>query len=40
MPIAAVHRSEVLSQKFEALFLEHSQLVYRTAYAITRRSCV
>jgi len=37
MPIAAVQRGEVLSQEFEELFLEHSQLVYRTAYAITGR---
>ena len=35
MPIAAVQKGEALSQELEALFLEHSQLVYRTAYAIT-----
>ncbi|MGH9239848.1 MAG: RNA polymerase sigma factor [Vicinamibacterales bacterium] len=35
MPIAAVRRGETLSQEFEELYLEHCQLVYRTAYAIT-----
>ena len=35
MPIAAVRRGETLSQEFEDLYLEHCQLVYRTAYAIT-----
>ena len=35
MPIAAVHKGDALSHEFEGLFLEHSQLVYRTAYAIT-----
>jgi RNA polymerase sigma-70 factor (ECF subfamily) len=37
MPIAAVQRGEALSQEFEALYLQHCQLVYRTAYAITGR---
>jgi RNA polymerase sigma-70 factor (ECF subfamily) len=37
MPIAAVRRGEALSQDFEELYLEHCQLVYRTAYAITGR---
>jgi RNA polymerase sigma-70 factor, ECF subfamily len=37
MPIAAVRRGEALSQEFEELYLEHCQLVYRTAYAITGR---
>ena len=35
MPIAAVRKGETLSQEFEDLYLEHCQLVYRTAYAIT-----
>ena len=35
MPIAAVRHGEALPQEFEELFLEHCQLVYRTAYAIT-----
>lgn len=35
MSIAAVRRGETLSQEFEDLYLEHCQLVYRTAYAIT-----
>ena len=35
MPIAAVRRGETLSQEFEDLYLEHCQLVFRTAYAIT-----
>jgi RNA polymerase sigma factor (sigma-70 family) len=35
MPSAAVRKDEALSQEFEELFLEHSPLVYRTAYAIT-----
>src|SRR4030095_16537290 len=35
MPIAAVRKGETLSQEFENLYLEHCQLVYRTAYAIT-----
>jgi RNA polymerase sigma-70 factor, ECF subfamily len=35
MPIAAVRRGETLSQEFEDLYLEHCQLVYRAAYAIT-----
>jgi RNA polymerase sigma-70 factor (ECF subfamily) len=37
MPIAVVRRGEDLSEEFEALYLEHCQLVYRTAYAITGR---
>jgi RNA polymerase sigma-70 factor (ECF subfamily) len=37
MPIAAVRRGEDLSQEFEALYLEHCRLVYRTAYAVTGR---
>ena len=35
MPITAVRRDETLSQEFEELYLEHCQLVYRAAYAIT-----
>jgi RNA polymerase sigma factor (sigma-70 family) len=35
MPIAAVRTGEILPQEFGALFQEHYQLVYRTAYAIT-----
>jgi RNA polymerase sigma-70 factor, ECF subfamily len=35
MPIAAVRMGESLSQDFEALFQEHGQFVFRTAYAIT-----
>jgi RNA polymerase sigma factor (sigma-70 family) len=35
MPIAAARQGETLSQDFEALFHEHCQLVFRTAYAIT-----
>jgi len=35
MPIAAVRQSEALPQEFEELFLEHCQMVHRTAYAIT-----
>jgi RNA polymerase sigma-70 factor (ECF subfamily) len=35
MPSAAARKGEALSQEFEELFLEHSQLVYRTAYANT-----
>lgn len=35
MPIAAVRQGESLPQDFEALFQEHCQLVFRTAYAIT-----
>ena len=35
MRIAAVRKGETLSQEFEDLYLEHCQLVYRTAYAIT-----
>ena len=37
MLIAAVRQGGVLPQDFEALFQEHSQLVFRTAYAITRQ---
>jgi len=37
MPIAAVRRSEALPQEFEDLFLEHWQMLHRTAYAITGR---
>jgi RNA polymerase sigma-70 factor (ECF subfamily) len=33
--IAAVPQTETLSEEFEALFQAHSQLVFRTAYAIT-----
>jgi RNA polymerase sigma-70 factor (ECF subfamily) len=35
MRIAAVRKGETLSQEFEDLYLEHCELVYRTAYAIT-----
>jgi RNA polymerase sigma-70 factor, ECF subfamily len=35
MPIAAVRQSEALPQEFEELFLEHCQMLHRTAYAIT-----
>lgn len=35
MPIAAVRHDETLPQEFEELFLEHCQLVFSTAYAIT-----
>jgi RNA polymerase sigma-70 factor (ECF subfamily) len=35
MPIAAVRRDEALPQEFEELFLEHCEMVHRTAYAIT-----
>ena len=35
MPIAAVRPSEALPQEFEELFLEHCQMLHRTAYAIT-----
>jgi len=35
MPIAAVREGEALPSEFEELFLEHCQMVYRTAYAIT-----
>jgi RNA polymerase sigma-70 factor (ECF subfamily) len=35
MAIAAVRSGEGLSEEFEALYSEHWQLVYRTAYAIT-----
>lgn len=35
MSIAAVQRGETLSREFEDLYLEHCQLVYGTAYAIT-----
>ena len=35
MAIAAVRSGEALSEEFEALFREHWQLVYRTAYGIT-----
>jgi RNA polymerase sigma-70 factor (ECF subfamily) len=37
MPIAAVRRSEPLPQEVEELFLEHWQMLHRTAYAITGR---
>jgi RNA polymerase sigma factor (sigma-70 family) len=33
--IAAVPQADTLSEEFEALFQAHSQLVFRTAYAIT-----
>ena len=36
MSIAAIKTGDALSQDFEALFQEHCQLVFRTAYAITR----
>ena len=35
MPTAAVRPAEALPQELEELFLEHSSLIYRTAYAIT-----
>ena len=35
MPIAAVRRSEALPLELEELFLEHCQMLHRTAYAIT-----
>jgi len=35
MPIAALRHGEDLPQELEELFLEHCQMVYRTAYAIT-----
>jgi len=35
MPIAAVRPGEALPQELEELFLEHCQMVHRTAYAIT-----
>ena len=35
MPIAAVRLSEALPQELEELFLEHCQMLHRTAYAIT-----
>src|SRR5262245_46499557 len=35
MPIAAVRQGEALPQELEELFLEHCQMVHRTAYAIT-----
>src|SRR5262245_19337194 len=35
MPIAAVRQGGALPQEFEALFLEHCQMLHRTAYAIT-----
>jgi RNA polymerase sigma-70 factor (ECF subfamily) len=35
MPIAAVRTGEALPDEFEDLFMEHCQLVFRTAYAIT-----
>src|SRR5688500_10795664 len=35
MPIAAVRHAEALPQELEELFLEHCQMVHRTAYAIT-----
>ena len=35
MPIAAVRRSDALPQELEDLFLEHCQMLHRTAYAIT-----
>jgi hypothetical protein len=35
MPIAAVQPGEVLPQELEELFLEHCQMLHRTAYAIT-----
>ena len=35
MPIAAVRHGEALPQELEELFLEHCQMVHRTAYAIT-----
>ena len=35
MPIAAVRHGEALPQELEDLFLEHCQMLHRTAYAIT-----
>jgi RNA polymerase sigma factor (sigma-70 family) len=35
MPIAALRHGEALPQELEELFLEHCQMVHRTAYAIT-----
>ena len=35
MPIAAVRDGEALPQELEELFLEHCQMLHRTAYAIT-----
>jgi|SRR5687768_7179261 len=35
MPIAAVRLSQALPQELEDLFLEHCQMLHRTAYAIT-----
>ena len=35
MPIAAVRHGEALPQELEVLFLEHGQMVHRTAYSIT-----
>ena len=35
MPIAAVRDGEPLPQELEELFLEHGQMVHRTAYSIT-----
>ena len=35
MPIAAVRLSDALPQELEDLFLEHWQMLHRTAYAIT-----
>jgi len=37
MPTAAVRHGEVIPEELEALFLEHSSMVHRTAYAITGR---
>lgn len=35
MPSAAVRHREALPQELEELFLEHCQMVHRTAYAVT-----
>lgn len=35
MPVAAVRDGDALPQELEELFLEHCQMVHRTAYAIT-----
>jgi RNA polymerase sigma-70 factor, ECF subfamily len=35
MPIAAVRDGDALPQELEELFLEHCQMVHRTAYAVT-----
>jgi RNA polymerase sigma factor (sigma-70 family) len=35
MPIAAVRQDDALPEDLEQLFLEHSRLAYRTAFAIT-----